>query len=73
MELTEKQMCSVDGGVSFGLIAGFAAALTFLVGVISGQIKLKWQKLKNTVFKGNFVEKPSIQIHQEDAIMYIKL
>lgn len=36
MELTEKQMCSVDGGISFGLIAGFAAALTFLVGVISG-------------------------------------
>ncbi len=36
MELTEKQMSNVDGGVSFGLIAGFAAALTFLVGVISG-------------------------------------
>ena len=61
------------GGMSFGLIASLVGLGAFLIGVLDGQIKLKWQKLKNTVFKGNFVEKPSIQIHQEDAIMYIKL
>ena len=61
------------GGMSFGLSASLVGLGALLIGVLDGQIKLKWQKLKNTVFKGNFVEKPSIQIHQEDAIMYIKL
>ena len=73
MELTEKQMYQIDGGASWGIVAGIASAIVLIIGFFSGQIKLKWQKLKNTVFKGNFVEKPSIQIHQEDAIMYIKL
>ena len=72
--LTNNELLKIKGGASAGWIAaGIIAGLTFLAGVLDGQIKLKWQKLKNTVFKGNFVEKPSIQIHQEDAIMYIKL
>ena len=78
MAIKEHELCNIYGGksstskfASFGIILGILT--TFIIGVIDGQIKLKWQKLKNTVFKGNFVEKPSIQIHQEDAIMYIKL
>ena len=73
-KLTIKESKDIKAGASGGWIAaGIVAGITFLVGLFDGQIKLKWQKLKNTVFKGNFVEKPSIQIHQEDAIMYIKL
>lgn len=72
--LEEKELNTIVGGISLGsklfLVGG---VISFFIGVFEGQIKLKWQKLKNTVFKGNFVEKPSIQIHQEDAIMYIKL
>lgn len=72
--LTNNELMSINGGAwRLGLAAAIAGGITFLIGIIDGQIKLKWQKLKNTVFKGNFVEKPSIQIHQEDAIMYIKL
>ena len=72
-ELKDRELKNTFGGVSIWAIIGAIAGLIFGVGVLDGQIKLKWQKLKNTVFKGNFVEKPSIQIHQEDAIMYIKL
>jgi len=36
MELTEKQMKKVDGGASWGLIAGIAAAVVFVVGFFSG-------------------------------------
>ena len=72
--LEEKELNTIVGGISLGsklfLVGG---VISFFIGVFEGQIKLKWQKHKNTVFKGNFVEKPSIQIHQEDAIMYIKL
>lgn len=72
--LTNRELKQiVGGGLSVWGIAGIILGAIFGIGVIDGQIKLKWQKLKNTVFKGNFVEKPSIQIHQEDAIMYIKL
>lgn len=71
-ELNKNELKQVVGGGA-GTILIIIAGVVFLIGVIDGQIKLKWQKLKNTVFKGNFVEKPSIQIHQEDAIMYIKL
>lgn len=73
-ELRKEEMLKIDGGADPILITAIVTGLiTFITGILSGQIKLKWQKLKNTVFKGNFVEKPSIQIHQEDAIMYIKL
>ena len=72
--LTNKELDQIDGGaVRWGIGIAIGSVITLLIGIIDGQIKLKWQKLKNTVFKGNFVEKPSIQIHQEDAIMYIKL
>ena len=72
--LKDNELNNIHGGISaIGILGGIAIAITFIASVVYGQIKLKWQKLKNTVFKGNFVEKPSIQIHQEDAIMYIKL
>lgn len=74
IELKEKELLNINGGAwSLGVVGAIIAGGAFIIGVIDGQIKLKWQKLKNTVFKGNSVEKPSIQIHQEDAIMYIKL
>lgn len=73
-ELSKNEMKSIKGGgMSATAWAVIAGVISFISGIFDGQIKLKWQKLKNTVFKGNFVEKPSIQIHQEDAIMYIKL
>ena len=73
-KINKNEMKKINGGgINIGLFIGIGSIITFLIGIIDGQIKLKWQKLKNTVFKGNFVEKPSIQIHQEDAIMYIKL
>lgn len=74
IELKKEDMLNINGGANAILITTIIGTIiTFIVGTLKGQIKLKWQKLKNTVFKGNFVEKPSIQIHQEDAIMYIKL
>lgn len=36
MELNEKQMHQVDGGASWGVVAGIAAALVFVVGFFSG-------------------------------------
>lgn len=36
MELTEKQMYQVEGGASWGVIAGIAAAVVFVVGFFSG-------------------------------------
>ena len=73
--LNANESIKYVGGAKFtiGLVSALAFITSFILGVFDGEIKLKWQKLKNTVFKGNFVEKPSIQIHQEDAIMYIKL
>ena len=72
--LSNAELYDVCGGkANYSLLMILGGLVTFLIGVFDGEIKLKWQKLKNTVFKGNFVEKPSIQIHQEDAIMYIKL
>ena len=72
--MSDSKLYSIIGGkAKYSILAIVGGLITFLIGVVDGQIKLKWQKLKNTVFKGNFVEKPSIQIHQEDAIMYIKL
>ena len=36
MELTEKEMYDVNGGVSWELVAAIAAGITYLIGVISG-------------------------------------
>lgn len=36
MELTEKQMHEVSGGVSWGIIAAIAAGLVYIIGGLSG-------------------------------------
>ena len=36
MELTNKEMYQVDGGVSWGIIAGIAAAVVYIIGCLSG-------------------------------------
>ena len=36
MELTEKQMYEVNGGVAWGVIAAIAAGLVFIIGGLSG-------------------------------------
>jgi len=36
MELTEKQMYEVNGGISWGIVAGIAAAIVYIVGCLSG-------------------------------------
>lgn len=61
------------GGFNFGIVALIGAGLTFLIGLVDGLNRLKWQKRKSTVFKGNSRGKPLIQIQQKDVIMFIKL
>ena len=41
MELTEKEMYNINGGVSWGVVAAIVGALVFIIGGLSGQIKLK--------------------------------
>ncbi len=37
MELTEKEMYEINGGaVSWGLLAGLASAVVFVIGALSG-------------------------------------
>ncbi|MBQ8219219.1 MAG: class IIb bacteriocin, lactobin A/cerein 7B family [Bacilli bacterium] len=36
MELTERQMYEVNGGISWGIVAGIAAAIVYIVGCLSG-------------------------------------
>ena len=36
MELTEKQMYQVDGGVSWGILEGIAAAVVYAIGFLNG-------------------------------------
>ena len=36
MELNEKQMYQIDGGAGWGIVAGIAAAVVFVVGFFSG-------------------------------------
>ncbi|MGN1358041.1 MAG: class IIb bacteriocin, lactobin A/cerein 7B family [Bacilli bacterium] len=36
MELSENQMYEINGGVAWGVIAGIAAALVYIVGCFSG-------------------------------------
>lgn len=62
MELTEKQMHEVSGGVSWGIIAAIAAGLVYIIGGLSGLTKLKWQKDKNIEFIRNLSIKLLIQI-----------
>ena len=66
MELTKEEMLKIDGGVNWYVIGGVGALITYIIGIISGQIKLKWQNLKNTVFIRNLREKHLIQIRRKD-------
>ena len=36
MELSQKEMYNVDGGASWGIIAGIAAAVIYVIGCFSG-------------------------------------
>ena len=36
MELTDREMHEVSGGVAWGVIAGIASALIYIIGCISG-------------------------------------
>lgn len=36
MELNEKEMYQVNGGIAWGIVAGLAAALVYIVGCFSG-------------------------------------
>ena len=36
MELTKKEMLTVDGGINWYLIGGIGALISYLIGVISG-------------------------------------
>lgn len=36
MELSQKEMYNVEGGASWGIIAGIAAAVIYVIGCFSG-------------------------------------
>ena len=36
MELTKKEMQEIDGGVSWYVISGIGAAITYIIGILSG-------------------------------------
>lgn len=36
MELTNKEMYQIDGGANWGVIAGIAAAVIYVIGCFSG-------------------------------------
>lgn len=36
MELTQKEMYQIKGGVSWGIVAGVAAAVIYLIGCLNG-------------------------------------
>lgn len=72
-ELNDEELMNVQGGgISFGTGLLIVAGVAFVIGVIDGLIKLKWQDLKNIVFIRNLSEKPLIQIRKKDSIMFIK-
>ena len=75
MQKLEKEKLKevYGGGFSFGFAALIGAGITFIIGIVDGLNRLKWQKRKSTVFKGNSRGKPLIQIQQKDVIMFIKL
>ena len=72
-DLSIKKLEEIKGGeVSFLAVVGIIAAIVFIVGVIDGLFRLKWQEHKNIVSTGNSKEKLFIQMSREDAIMFIK-
>ena len=73
MVLSKEELHNIyGGGIKYGWYAVIGGLITFIVGVIDGLIKLKWQDLKNIVFIRNLSEKPLIQIRKKDSIMFIK-
>ena len=66
--ISNNELVQIKGGTSkikyIGVV--IAAVVTFVVGVIDGQARLKWQNLKNTELIGNLREKPLIQIRRKD-------
>ena len=67
MILKNHELKSIKAGASAGwVITGIIAGIGFIIGILDGQIKLKWQNRKNTEFKGNSEGKPLIQIRRKD-------
>ena len=72
--LTKEEMNEINGGISFGSkVFLFGGLISFIIGIIDGLIKLKWQNHKNIVFVRNLKGKPLIQIRRKGSIMFIKL
>ena len=65
--INDYELQEIKGGGKWKYY-GFGAGIivSFVVGLIDGQIKLKWQNRKNTEFKGNSEGKPLIQIRRKD-------
>ena len=36
MQLTEKEMYEINGGIAWGIVAGIAIAIVYLIGCFSG-------------------------------------
>ena len=71
--LKQKELEEVKGGaLGSKLVMAIVTGGAFMIGLIDGLIKLKWQDLKNIVFIRNLSEKPLIQIRKKDSIMFIK-
>ena len=66
MEILNNEKLSKINGGSTMIWFAIGALATFIIGAISGQIKLKWQNHKNTEFKGNSEGKPLIRIRRKD-------
>ena len=74
MELSKQELSKITGGaVIKSKIIIIGGLVSFLIGILDGQIKLKWQNLKNIEFIGNLREKHLIQIRRKGLIMFIKL
>ena len=64
-ELSVNEMHEVKGGSKAVVGLAIVAGITFLIGVIDGQARLKWQNRKNTELAGNLRGKPLIQIRRK--------
>ena len=64
--LSNEELINTKGGISWTAVGIGGAIISFFIGLVDGQIKLKWQNRKNTEFKGNSEGKPLIQIRRKD-------
>ena len=64
--LSNEELINTKGGISWTAVGIGGAIISFFIGLVDGQIKLKWQNLKNTVFIRNLREKHLIQIRRKD-------